>query len=69
MPKNNSEGHIINREYCKGCGICVEFCPKKVLKLDESGKVEVVKPDQCIKCKLCELRCPDMAIEIKAGDK
>jgi len=28
----------INREWCKGCGICVAFCPKDVLVLDEEGK-------------------------------
>ena len=25
----------INIQWCKGCGICVAFCPKKALSLDE----------------------------------
>lgn len=25
---------LINREWCKGCGICVKFCPISVLELD-----------------------------------
>jgi len=29
---------IINRDWCKGCGICVAFCPKEVLVLDEQDK-------------------------------
>lgn len=47
---------------CKGCGICVSFCPKKVLELDEVGKIVVVAPENCSNCRLCEMRCPDYAI-------
>ena len=47
------------------CGICVEFCPKKVLELDNEDKVKVARPQDCICCRLCELRCPDLAIEIE----
>ena len=47
---------------CKGCGICVEFCPKKVLIINEIEKVQIDKPEECIYCKQCELRCPDFAI-------
>lgn len=50
----------INR--CKGCGICVEFCPKKVLTVNQFEKVEVVSEKDCILCRQCELRCPDFAI-------
>ena len=52
----------INKRYCKGCGICVAFCPKQVLELDEVGKVYAKQPDACIACGQCELRCPDYAI-------
>jgi 2-oxoglutarate ferredoxin oxidoreductase subunit delta len=49
-------------KYCKGCGICVEFCPKKVLELDELGKIVIANEKDCIVCKQCELRCPDFAV-------
>ncbi|MEF9991084.1 MAG: 4Fe-4S binding protein [Romboutsia sp.] len=54
----------INKSWCKSCGICVEFCPKKVLELDEEG-VYLKDKQSCILCGLCELRCPDFAIYIE----
>ena len=47
---------------CKGCSICIELCPKKVLELDEIGKIKVARETDCIICGQCELRCPDYAI-------
>lgn len=55
---------IITHQYCKGCNICVAFCPKKVLELDELGKVYVKEPEKCISCGQCELRCPDYVIKV-----
>ncbi len=54
----------INREWCKGCGICVAFCPEDTLVLDEEGKAHCAHPEKCNGCGLCELRCPEMAIEL-----
>ncbi|MFT5701926.1 MAG: 2-oxoglutarate ferredoxin oxidoreductase subunit delta, partial [Desulforhopalus sp.] len=45
----------LNRDWCKGCGICVSFCPKKVLELDSKDKAVAVRPEDCICCTLCEL--------------
>ena len=64
MAKRRLREHIINMDWCKGCGICVEFCPKNVLELDDKEKVYPARPEDCIACKMCELRCPDLAIEV-----
>ncbi|MEW6665095.1 MAG: ferredoxin family protein [Thermodesulfobacteriota bacterium] len=55
----------INRDWCKGCGICVAFCPGKALEKDDREKACWVRPEECNACGICELRCPDMAIEVR----
>lgn len=51
----------VNTSWCKGCGICVAFCPREVLKL-VNEKVAVTDGENCIKCGVCENLCPDFAI-------
>ena len=63
--RKGPEGIEINRDWCKGCGICVAFCPKDVLALDEEEKAVIKEREKCNYCGLCELRCPDIAIELK----
>lgn len=62
--KSGIEISII-KEFCKSCGICVEFCPKHVLALGSDLKVNVVNIEVCNGDGLCELRCPDFAIFVK----
>jgi 2-oxoglutarate ferredoxin oxidoreductase subunit delta len=57
---------FIRPELCKGCSICVEFCPVKVLELEKKRPiVTAVAMEKCIACGMCELRCPDFAIYIE----
>jgi 2-oxoglutarate ferredoxin oxidoreductase subunit delta len=56
---------IIFYDWCKACGICIAFCPKKVFDRSEEGKPVIQRPDDCIGCGFCELHCPDFAITIK----
>jgi 2-oxoglutarate ferredoxin oxidoreductase subunit delta len=57
----------VNEAWCKGCKICVEFCPKNVFEM-RKGKSVPVRPEDCILCGLCQLRCPDFAIELEERD-
>lgn len=50
--------------WCKGCGICVAFCPAKVLELGADGKAHALREADCISCGFCELHCPDFAISV-----
>jgi 2-oxoglutarate ferredoxin oxidoreductase subunit delta len=54
----------INDAWCKGCAICVEFCPKDVLRMTSADKVEVQNLEACTKCLRCEQLCPDFAIVV-----
>lgn len=54
----------VNEKWCKGCGICIAFCPAKVFTAREDGKPVVTNPDACTRCGPCELRCPDFAISL-----
>jgi 2-oxoglutarate ferredoxin oxidoreductase subunit delta len=66
--KSGMEISII-KEFCKGCGICVEFCPKDVLALGSDLKVNCINIEACNGDALCELRCPDFAIFVKNPKK
>jgi len=54
--------------WCKGCAICVEFCPEHVLVM-ERGKATVAFPELCTGCNLCELRCPDFCIKVSVKNE
>jgi len=64
----------VNENLCTGCGICIEFCPKKVLSRSTQRSPRGVYPAQaehleaCTLCRMCELYCPDFAI-IVGGEK
>jgi 2-oxoglutarate ferredoxin oxidoreductase subunit delta len=61
----------IDGEVCKGCGLCIFYCPKDVLRLSDRINLrgytvaEVYQAENCIQCRLCEYGCPDLAIFVE----
>ncbi len=63
--KRNGKTHVIvYPDWCKGCGICVAFCPKNVFELGPDGKAVVARERECVNCGFCELHCPDFALSV-----
>ena len=62
---------IVDDTLCKGCNICVEYCPLDVFEVSTEINrrgyyVPVpVKEKECVDCRLCELLCPEFAITIR----
>jgi 2-oxoglutarate ferredoxin oxidoreductase subunit delta len=60
----------IAKDKCKGCLLCIGFCPKGLIVIDEKLNKRGVKPvkfkqsPECIGCSLCALICPDCCIEV-----
>ena len=62
----------INKEACKGCGLCVTACPKKILRVSQTVSnnqgyfvVEEIAPEQCIACAFGATMCPDCVITVE----
>jgi 2-oxoglutarate ferredoxin oxidoreductase subunit delta len=61
------EVHILE-DRCKGCGYCIEFCPRGVLQFSKRFNKKgyhpptVTKADECVNCHYCEIICPEFAI-------
>ncbi len=60
---------VVFDNWCKGCGLCVAFCPRDVLEMSDDGRVHVAAPERCIACHWCDTHCPDFAILVQPIDE
>ena len=60
----------IKEDWCKGCNICIERCPRNALEESDIINKKGVRPprlkqnNECNDCRLCELICPDLVITV-----
>jgi 2-oxoglutarate ferredoxin oxidoreductase subunit delta len=60
----------VTAERCKGCELCVLYCPKKILRMSAETNPkgyhypECLQSDACTGCKTCGTMCPEVAIEV-----
>ena len=59
-------------DLCKGCGLCVNACPKHILsiakdKINQKGyhPAEMTDQEACIACAFCATMCPDCIITVE----
>lgn len=62
---------LIDRERCKGCGLCVAACPRHVLMLSDDYNIRGYHParldeqsDHCTGCGICAVVCPDVVFTV-----
>ena len=71
MGRINIEG-----ELCKGCELCVHFCPKGLIRMSTSFNSKGYRvsefsangggngDSECTGCAMCARICPDVAIKV-----
>ena len=58
---------LVKVSWCKGCGLCVEYCKRGVLEME--GVLPIItNAEKCNHCLQCEVICPDFAIEVRDGE-
>ena len=57
----------VDEKLCKHCRICSELCPKQVFVQEAGSAPKVAALEKCVSCKLCQMWCPDFAIEVEVA--
>jgi 2-oxoglutarate ferredoxin oxidoreductase subunit delta len=63
---------IVDKGFCKGCGLCVDACSLGIMALDfeemnQKGyhPAKCIDQEACTACLNCAFMCPDVAITIE----
>jgi ferredoxin len=56
----------LNKDKCKGCGMCINVCPHNVFTLN-AGKAEILDKNLCMECGACAKNCPFSALKVDYG--
>jgi len=68
MTKNHFDLEL-DADKCTGAADCVMVCPRDVLKMKgKERKVEIARPDACLRCGACVVQCPDDALHFRFTD-
>ena len=61
----------VDEEKCKGCGVCIDFCPEHIIKIvEKNGKKKAeIDRDFCKGCMICASVCPLKAITIEKEEE
>jgi 2-oxoglutarate ferredoxin oxidoreductase subunit delta len=60
----------VDKNLCKGCGLCVSRCPRNVFEISSEVNrkgfpvAAPVRAEDCVGCGLCERTCPDLAVAV-----
>lgn len=55
----------VDREKCSSCGVCINLCPRDVLRLDNRGYPYMAYRDDCWYCDVCRFVCSREAIYLE----
>lgn len=61
----------LEADRCKGCELCVDVCPPKILVLSTTDfnkkgyrPIEVTDMERCTGCSVCAIICPDVVFAV-----
>ena len=65
----------IDKDACKGCGICIAMCPLQILEFSDDLNnrgvryPKVTMEEKCTNCANCMIYCPDFAVVVSKNEK